>query len=226
MLNSTDIVKLQKQLLPTGRAFSVGDGTVFLSLLSSLAIERLNAINSGLGILNQIIPDNDYFTADDATRLENLLGIYSEDSNTLENRKLAIYRKLQFPTNVKGRQHKNYLQYQLTQAGFDCKIYEWSDIKDLVLSTEHSLDTEHSSDTEHVSLLFPSYNQIIAKYIEPEKEDSLSLTLSNAVNVFWISSTDFNTPMTLPANRVTEFRNIILHIKPLYTVGLIKAIIS
>lgn len=200
--------------------------SVFGKLLFGLAGERVKAINSGIGILNQIIPDNEYYSADDATRAENLLGIYSEDSNTLENRKLSIYRKMQFPNNTKGRQHKSYLQHQLNQAGFNCKIYEWDDVKNYVISTEHSTGTEHSSDTEHVSLLFPSYDQIIANFINPNQEDEIMLTLSNVVNTFWISSADFNTPMNLPANRVTEFRNLILHIKPLYTIGLIKVTIS
>lgn len=219
-MNNEDILKVKKQLLPTGRAFKVPTGGVFESILLGRGVKESEVYNDTVGILDSLIPDNGNFSEDDCKVWEKTLSV--SPAANLADRKAAIYRKMQFPSNVKGRQHKNYLEYQLNQAGFICKVYEWFDIAGLITSTDHSTETIHSAGTLHSVLVFPSFTQVVANFIEPEKEEPITLNLTNAKSIFWISGLTFNSPITIPSDRIAEFRHIILTIKPLHSIGLIQ----
>ena len=219
-MDNTDILKLKKQLLPTGRAFKVPVNGNFENLILGRGIKESEVYKDTIGILDSLIPDNNNFLDDDCSAWENSLSV--SPATLLADRKAAIYRKMQFPSNVRGRQHKNYLEYQLNQAGFICKVYEWLDMSSFVTSTNHSLGTIHSNSTFHSSLTFPSYSQVVANFIEPEKETLITLNLDNTKNVFWISGLTFDYPLTITSDRISEFRHIILSIKPIQTIGLIR----
>ena len=224
MAKETDIVKLKKQLLPTGRAFHVPSGGNFEKLLLGLAGQEAEAFNAALGLLNSIIPDNDNFTAEDAAYWEKVLSVSSSDSDSLTNRKAAIYRKMQFPGGAKGRQHKNYLEGQLQAANFDVKVYEYGDIKNYFASTVHSSDTQHSYNTIHGGMGVPSYTGIIANYLDEDMETEVPTTVDNLKNTFWIAGETFSDFVTIPPYRVEEFRHIVLTIKPLHTVAFLRII--
>lgn len=219
-MNNEDILILKKQLLPTGRAFKVPADGVFESLLLGRGIKESEVYNDSVGVLDSLMPDNDNFAEDDCKVWEKTLSI--SPATSLANRKASIYRKMQFPSNVKGRQHKNYLEYQLNQAGFICKIYEWPEVINYVTGTVHSLDTEHSAEVLHSSLIFPTFSQIVANFIEPEKEIPITIDLVTGKGTFWISGLTFDSPITIPSDRLAEFRHIILSIKPLQMVGIIR----
>jgi uncharacterized protein YmfQ (DUF2313 family) len=224
MINERDILKLKKQLLPTGRAFNVPAGGNFEKLLLALAGQEAGAFNSATGLPGSIIPDNDNFTAEDAAAWEDVLSVYSSESDSLVNRKAAIYRKMQFPGGVKGRQHKNYLEGQLKAANFNVKIYEYGDIKNHFTNTVHSQDTVHSYEIKHGGWNVPTYTGIIANYIDEDLETNVPVTLDNLKNIFWIAGDTFREYVTIPPYRIEEFRHIVLTIKPLHMVAFLRVI--
>jgi uncharacterized protein YmfQ (DUF2313 family) len=222
MLNEIDIVKLKKQLLPTGRAFNVPTGGVFEKLLFSLSGEEISAYNAAMGILNEIIPDNSEFSTDEAARWEKILSISAAENDSLSNRKKVILRKMQFPGLAKGRQHKNYLEGQLRDANFNVRIYEYNDVKNYFKTVVHSATLPHSQRIRHGSLIIPSYTGIIANYLDGSLETIVPASIENLRNVFWIAGETFNQFVTIPPYRVEEFRHIVLTIKPLHTVAFIR----
>lgn len=222
MYSVDDIVKSKKQLLPTGRAFYAKNGGNFDKLLRGLAAEEAEAVNKSIGLLNSIIPDNEYFTEEDCAAWENTLSISASLLDSIENRKAAIYRKMQFPSNTKGRQHKNYLEGQLRAANFDVRIYEYSDIKNNFSSTVHSQDVDHSFTTVHGGWEIPSYTGIIANFLDETLETPVPPTIENLKNIFWIAGASFGQYANIPPYRIEEFRNIVLTIKPLHTVAFLR----
>jgi hypothetical protein len=219
-----DIVKLKKQLFPTGRAFNVPVGGNFEKLLLGLADKESESLNDGLAILDVIIPDNTVFSVADAAKWERVLSISGSEDDSLANRMATIYRKMQFPSNAKGRQHKNYLEGQLRDANFDVKIYEYQDVKNYFSATSHSKDTLHSLNTTHGGLSVPFYSEIVANYLDNEDEADILLTLDTLKNIFWVAGDTFDDFPNIPPYRIEEFRHIILTIKPLYTVAFLRIV--
>lgn len=225
MSSENDILKLQKQFLPTGRAFKVPRNGNFEKLLSAKAIEYSNAINDNADLLNKIIPDNEEFTENDAAKWESVLGIYGSGEDSLTNRKSAILRKMRFPSGAKGRQHKKYLEGQLRAANFDVRVYEYNDVKGYFSNQEHSLNTQHSYQTTHGGgLVIPFYHSIVANFLNAEDETDVQPTINNLPTVFWIAGETFNEFANIPPFRLTEFRNVILTIKPNHTVAFLRII--
>ena len=222
MFKKSDIVKVKKQLLPTGRAFYVPKDSNFEKLLNGMAVEELNAINGSVNLLNSIIPDNDNFTEEDCAKWENTLSVYASALDSIENRKAAIYRKMQFPSNTKGRQHKNYLEGQLRAANFNVRIYEYSDIKNNFSATVHSPDVDHSYATVHGGWEIPLYTGFIANFLDETLETIVPPTIENLKNIFWIAGESFSEYVNIPPYRIEEFRNIVLTIKPLHTVAYLR----
>jgi hypothetical protein len=123
MFNSR-ILNLSKRLFPRGRAFRIPTGSTIEKVLKGLAVSDSTAYSEAISVLNSILPDNDNFTAEDATNWERRLGLITVDGLDLEDRKLAIARKMQHPGSIKARQHYLYLQKQLRDAGFDVYVHE------------------------------------------------------------------------------------------------------
>ena len=87
MFSIDKIKKLTKQLFPTGRAFNYPIGGGLDKLMSSLAESEKRAIDDNYSILDQILPDNSNFSADDATKWENRLGMITVSGVSLTDRK-------------------------------------------------------------------------------------------------------------------------------------------
>ena len=118
------IKKLGKTLYPTGRAFKIPFGGVFDKLNSALSESEQRAFDDAVSILDSALPDNNNFTTGDATDWERRLGLITNPSVPLSDRKLAIIRKMRHPGNIPARQNFLYLQGQLQDAGFDVFVFE------------------------------------------------------------------------------------------------------
>lgn len=118
------IMTLTKQLYPTGRAFRVNKGSWWYRLHEGLAQSEARAYNDALAILDSILPDNPNFTADNATEWERRLGMINGTGVDLEDRKLAIKRKMNHPGTMKPRENWMNLEYQLQAAGFNVWVHE------------------------------------------------------------------------------------------------------
>jgi hypothetical protein len=118
------ITTLTKQLYPTGRAFRIFNGSWYDRLHKGLAVSEARAFNDAVGFLDSILPDNPNFTADDATDWERRLGLIDGTGVDLDDRKLAIKRKMNYPGTMKPRENWMNLEHQLQAAGFDVWVHE------------------------------------------------------------------------------------------------------
>lgn len=118
------ILKLTKQLYPKGRAFKIPENGWYYRLHKGLAQSEARVYNEALGVLDSILPDNDNFTAQDATDWERRLGLIDGTGVPLADRKAAIRRKMNHPGNVKPRENWMFIQSQLQLAGFNVWIHE------------------------------------------------------------------------------------------------------
>lgn len=118
------LLRLTKQLVPTGRAWKMPEGGYHEALHIGLGISQAQAYDDALTILKSMLPDNDEFTEDDATDWERRLGITSSSLTYLEDRKDAILRKLAFPGINPAKGHYGYIESQLQDAGFNVYVYE------------------------------------------------------------------------------------------------------
>lgn len=124
MARVDELKKLQRALYPTGRAFRMPFGGYFEKLNNAWATGQARFLDDAFSLLTSLLPDNDSFTTDDAQQWERRLGLTTNESVSLTDRKLAISRKLAHPGTVRARQHYVYLEGQLRDAGFDVYVTE------------------------------------------------------------------------------------------------------
>lgn len=209
MIIITDILKLTRQLLPTGRAWKVPINGYFEKLLKGLGVSELTAYNFALNTLNRILPDNTNFTASDASEWERRLGLpVNPYYVSLTQRKALILRKYQFPGQFLNRQNAKYIEEQLIFAGFDVTVTENTD-PDLVIGEiiRHSSTTRMGYNSRHSSIV----SDIIANssfYGEQFK-------VNTAKGVFLING-------NIPPNLITTFRKLVLTLKPVNTVAVMN----
>lgn len=233
------------QLYPTGRAFRVFPGSVKSNLIKGLNQSSARFFEDATGILNSILPDNEFFTADDATRWEQRLGMIVNTDADLEDRKAAIIRKINHPGTILARQSAGYLQDQLQLAGFNVYVHE-----NIPAQTPESVlfvpdigemgepemgEIEMGSALSYYAdlFLFPEMgelemgelemgeiqykNQIANSISEPV--DQAFQTGQNYKCTFFIGGQIKGTFADVPQVRKDEFRQLILRIKPVQTVG-------
>jgi len=157
------LIKLTKQLYPTGRAFKIPEGGWYYRLHAGLAQSEARAYAAVTGVLDGILPDNPRFTADDASAWERRLGLIDGTGVSLEDRKAAIRRKMNHPGPIAARGNWMYVEAQLQLAGFQVWVHEnrfsngsggfitvgpWDALANVGYG-QHSDDTEHGDDLEH-----------------------------------------------------------------------------
>ena len=118
------LIKLTKQLYPKGRAFKLPESGWFYRLHKGLAASEGRAFSDGLAVLDSILPDNDNFTTQNATDWERRLGLIDGTGVALADRKAAIRRKMNHPSNIKPRENWMFLESQLQLAGFRVWVHE------------------------------------------------------------------------------------------------------
>lgn len=232
MISLEKINLLTKQLYPTGRAFKVRAKSWISQLHYALSLSENKAYLDGISILDSILPDNDNFTADDATQWEVRLGMIVSNAS-LADRKLAIRRKMNHPGTIRARQHYLYLQRELRNAGFDVYVYEnkfaifgvgFETRSPLVLSGGMgSIAIQHGGIVQHGSVQHGGiWGDIVANHIDTD----LDLTFNvgqNLRSTFFIGGFAIGAfsgqYADIPAVRKDEFRQLILKIKPAQTVG-------
>lgn len=222
------ILALTRQLYPTGRAFKMPVGGFFEKLHIGLAMSEERAWNDAVAIKNVILPDNDNFTTDDATKWETRLGLITNNAVPLADRKLAIELKMNHPGTIKPRQNWRYLQKQLRDAGFDVYVYEnrfplypsgYETQDPLILTggvggniNQHG-DFQHG-DAEHGS----GFNFKVVNSIDPDIDASFDVGNSLRWTIF-IGGNPIGTFANVDADREKEFRQLILQKKPVEIVA-------
>lgn len=231
------IKKLYRQLYPKGQAFQFPKDGTKQKLHDAIASVDANAFDDALATLNAILPDNDLFTDDDADQWAIRLGLTFEAGTSLADKKSAIKRKYNHPGTIPARQNYGYLQDELQAAGFDVYVHEniFSDgMGGLETRTpmellgagapliiglwEHGEFAEHGA-MEHGDFETGSvYPDCVANYIDYTKDWFFDVG-DNLRNTFFLSSEYPEFFTDIPAVRRAEFRELVLKIKPVQTVG-------
>lgn len=221
------LLNLKQQLYPSGRAFRILSGSFKEKLHLSYIRSENRAYNEALSVFDSIIPDNDGFSEEDATTWERRLGILTVSGTSFEDRKRAIIRKLQHPGTQKARQHYLYIQAQLRLAGFDVYVHEnrfkvgqnW-EVKDP--------ETFYPGTGEEIEYGEISYGEgeyghktydLIVNQIDPKLDKFFNY--SGLEQTFFISGQNLGDLGTVSEVRKSEFRQLILKLKPVQTVGFI-----
>lgn len=218
------ILKLSKQLYPTGRAFWLNYNNIFSKVHEALAYSESRALQANVGILDSILPDNDNFNEEDAFNWESALGLYIQPGISLSDRKAAILRKMQHPGTIKARQHYLYLQGQLQSAGFNVYVHEnRTDIGggnyEIVDIIDATYDNFLYDETTYGNVGVTEFTKI-ANYVDESKDDLFVFGDDiNLRSTFFIGGVNFGDRANVLESRKDEFRQLILTIKPAQTSG-------
>lgn len=213
------IMKLTKQLYPKGRAFKIPFESDFEKMHEGLAASETRFYDDSTGLLDSILPDNDNFTEQDATDWERRLGLITNTAVLLADRKTAILRKMNHPGTIPARQHFLYIEGQLQLAGFSVFVHEntLGETPGDVSGTPGNLVTHgqvnHGS-TNHGSSFFDK----VANSIDSDSDLGFA-TGANLLATFFIGDAVKGDFANVPKNRETEFRQLILKLKPAQTVA-------
>ena len=221
------LIKLTKGLYPDGRAFRMPDLGVFRAFTEGYLKSMSRAYSEGLKIFDGLIPDNDNFTAEDATFWERRLGLIVNNDTALSDRKLAITRKMNHPGTNKSRQDWRYLQYQLQLAGFNVFVYEnrfpdgnggyFTKTPEEFAVSPISGTIQHGQIQHGQGQHGQKYTYKIVNYLEA----ALDATFDEGENLrstFFISGATPGENAVIPASRELEFRDLVLKLKPRQTV--------
>ena len=223
------ILELSRRLFPTGRAFKIPYGGVFDGLVRAISTVEADALDGSISILNSILPDNDFFDSGDAEAWELRLGIPVNTSSTLEDRKAAILRKMNHPGTIPARQNYRYIQRELNAAGFDVIVYE-NRFNDGGGGYEtRSPDTVGMTGVEYQlgmyqlggAQLGTDFPFKVANYLDAGKDIYFNQG-AKLRRTFFISGDPIASQANVPLIRETEFRELILKLKPAQTVAFLN----
>lgn len=220
--NLGDIMSgLARQLYPTGRAWWMQKNGVFDNLHNAINRSFIRVIDDAQATIDSQFPDSVKFDENDCALWEYRLGLITNTSLSLEFRRQNIMRKMAFPSNIKARQSRIFIESQLQLAGFDVWVHENlfpyktpDDILSISLDlVQHGGDTQHGLGTQHG---FSNY-EVIAN--ENSLNESYSVGTGNLWATFFIGGENLGEVANVPSNRILEFKELVLKLKPAHTVG-------
>lgn len=224
------ILTLTKQLYPTGRAFRLPAGGYGEAMHKAGATCEALAWDAAISTLDSMLPDNPRFTEDDATDWERRLAITTNSGLPLENRKLAIKRKMGAPGPNPAKGNYLYLQGQLQAAGFNVWVHEnlfpsypsgWESINPAdEYGTANLKENRHGQFRHGQRNHGLKWNNLIVNSLSQEVDNGFNLGGTLACT-FFIGGQVLGTYADVPAEREVEFRRLILTIKQVQTVGML-----
>ena len=178
-------------------------------------------IDDAKATINSTLPDTNLFFEDDINIWEHRLGLITNISVPLDQRRQAVLRKLAYPANVKARQHPLYIQSQLQAAGFNVFVHEntkpYKTPEDIIagslVSTQHAGDTQHGGGTQHGEGSF----SVIANSLDPTESFNIG-GANNLWSTFFIAGLLITDIAIVSEDRQIEFRELVLKLKPAHTV--------
>lgn len=211
---------LALQLYPTGRAFQFKKNGVWDNLHNAINKSMITLVEDSYLTIDSLFPDNVNFTINDAELWEYRLGLISNNDLTLEVRKQAIFRKMAYPGNAKARQHPSFIQDQLQKAGFDVYVHEntppYKTPGDILLTvlnaSQYGGDSQYGGSFQYGS---GSYS-VIANSSATNEEYAVG---GNIWASFFIGGEVLGETAQVPQTRLTEFKELVLKLKPAHTVA-------
>lgn len=241
------IRQLTRQLYPTGRAWQQPNGGTFDKLHAAMAESESKAYSDAESILDSILPDNNNFTVDDAEDWERRLGMITNSLVPLADRKAAIIRKMNHPGDIPARQSWDFLEQSLQLAGFDVYVHENIPEQTIfqvlqpanianqgqqnqgtfnqgtVITANPGLFTQANQNTFNQGQQnqggFIYTNKVANRISEPL--DAFFDIGSNWRSVFYIGGPNLGDFANVDAARKDEFRQTILRIKPVQSIGVL-----
>lgn len=219
------IKSLTKQLLPTGRAFHLfGWGDAFIEAVSEV---EANFYTDSISILDSLMPDTNRFSADDCTTWERILGVATNASNTLDDRRSAIRRKMSNPGVNPAKGHLLYMQQQLQEAGFPVYVFAnkfdaypsgYTTMSPQSVSTSLITQSQHG-DRQHGDSIQSAYvNQVVTNSLE-NRVDLYFNPTTDLSSTFFIGGNPLGSYVNIPATREVEFRQTILQLKQTHRIA-------
>lgn len=223
---TTFMSDLASQLYPTGRAFYMMRGSVMDKLHLTINRSFIRILDDCRLTLDSSIPDNDNFSLQDCELWEYRFGMVTDLSLTLIQRREAIFRRMARGRNIKARQGRAYIEYQLILAGFDVYVFENGFMEggvkvyktpeqingDFPTNVQHGNGFQHGIGAQHGS----TASDLIANLIEPNESFNVG---DNLWATFFIGSETLGQMAEIPARREKEFRELILKLKPAHLVA-------
>lgn len=228
-MTTSQILKLTRQLLPTGRAFRTAINSWTETLYKGLGRSESTAVNAGYSLMDSLMPDSSRFTEEDATDWERRLGLITNLDLDLDSRKAAILRKMSNPGTNPAKSSYRYLQAQLRAAGFDVYVHENiiydypsgtsthnpADLNINILSQVQSGDHQHGN-VQHGYYL----NHLIVNSIYNNQDVAFD-TGGTLRTTFFIGGQILGTMASIPATREQEFRQLVLTLKRVPSVAIL-----
>lgn len=213
---SQQLLKITKSLFPTGRAFRARLNGVLDEIYAALGESEKTAYTDAVNVLDTILPDNPNFTADDASDWERRLGIVASSTTSLDDRKAAILRKYAHPGNILGRQHFLYIQGQLQAAGFNVFVHEnltGVDPTTFVSGQSFTFGGDTAFFGNGATFGSESALFLVVNSVDSQIDATFNLG-TDFRNTFFIGGEVLGTDASVPSGRETEFRQLILNLKP------------
>jgi hypothetical protein len=216
------LIQISKQLLPTGRAFVAKLGGALYRLFAGLVKSENKAATDTDSILDSILPDNANFSAQDATEWEIRLGIISNSSISLADRKAAILRKYNHPSDIRARQSSGFLQDQLRLAGYDVYVFENTvpqtpqDLIGISGGLVAQMGAFEFGQLEFNETGDGGVEQIVNRINATQDATFVAGTLKQT---FFIGGNPLGTFASVGANRKEDFRQTVLRLKPAQSVA-------
>lgn len=228
--NDLLLLGLVSNLYPTGRAFNFADKKKLRLIHEAFNLSFIDVISDSLFTIDSIIADNENCTAEDCSFLEYEYGLVTNELLPVAQRRKNILNKMAFPNNIKERQSASYIQEVLNSYGFDVGIYENifddgngnkihklpTDINTSSTNedTQHGFPTQHGDSTQHGSGGF----EVIANSMYDEMYSFGGV--ENLWATFFIAGKNgLNTIAEIPKYRKSEFRELVLKLKPANTIA-------
>lgn len=210
------LIRLTRSLFPTGRAFRAPLLGPLDNLYRAINQSMETAFNFTGSILDSILPDNPNFTAEDAADWERRLGIAASSTTSLEDRKAAIERKYAHPGNILARQGAPYIEGQLQAAGFNVFVHEnltGVSPETYVTGTANTFGGDNSFFGSGITFGSAQADFLVVNSVDREVDATFNLG-SDFRNTFFIGGEVLGTNADVPLARETEFRQLILNLKP------------
>lgn len=193
----------------------------------ALSKSENRAISGSSNVLDQILPDTEFFTSEDAENWESALGLTNGEGTTLADRKAKINRKLAFPGTIPARGDALYVERELQQAGFNLWVYEnrfpdgfggyetktFQEVAGLVGQAVHYPATQHGQ-IQHGS----NNEKKIVNSMDAAIDNAFDID-GNYERTFFVGGSLIGEIGIVPAARNAELRQLILTLKPVQTVA-------
>jgi hypothetical protein len=203
------------------RALSVISGGIMYRLYRAIGQVYQDMYNTANDIKYVQLPDNDYFTIDDANEWYVRLGLYNSGLLTLPQMKSAILQKLSFSNELLRNQNYLFIQEQLNLAGFTVYINENRDWNGTQYVSHPTTYYDASAPSEPAvyggfNMGMANYGGVgmdkVVNYIESDKDRPFIIG-NNWSHTFFIGGVNIGDYADVPASREIELRQLILKLK-------------